>query len=192
MRNICRIIAQFPTYLLLEGLANKHLLDHFNDHSTESSLLKVHHDIPTALSVNKAYLLVLLDLSAAFDTIDIHRLICVLDKKFGVVGKAKAWFASYLLLRSQCINIGSCTSNEFPLKFGVPQFSVPYCSMYTLHLLKPSSHAMRSTTTNMQMTSSCTSSTIPSLMVILREQNIISLMHQCHLSLDEQKPAQTE
>ena len=78
----------------------------------------------TALSVNKACLLALLDLSPAFDTIDIDCLICVIEKQFGVVGKANAWFASYLSLRSQRINIGSCTSNEFPLKFGVPQGSV--------------------------------------------------------------------
>ncbi|XP_071803691.1 uncharacterized protein [Asterias amurensis] len=123
---------------LLERLANKRLIEHFNinnlnedlqsaykkHHSTDRTLLKVHHDISTALSVNKACLLVLLDLSAAFDTIDQDRLMCVLERQFGVVGKAKAWFASYLSHRSQRINIGSFTSDEFPLRFGVPQGSV--------------------------------------------------------------------
>ena len=121
---------------LLEWLANKRLINHFNinnlnedhqsayktPHSTKSALLKVHCDISTALSVNKACLLVLLDLLAAFDTIDIDRLICGLDKHFGVVGKDKAW--SYLSLCSHNTNIDSCTSDEFPLQCGIPQGSV--------------------------------------------------------------------
>ena len=130
--------------------------------------------ISTALSVNKACLLVLLDLSAAFDTIDQDRLMCVLKRQFGVVGKAKAWFASYHSHRSQHISIGAFTSDEFPLRFGVPQGFVLGPILFNVYTA-PLEAVMKYTTINMQMTSSYTSSTIQTLTVILNKQSITSL-----------------
>ncbi len=64
----------------LEGHLSTHKLHDYllsayrKDHSTETALLKVHHDIAAALDKKCMAALVLLDLSAAFDVID-HRIL---------------------------------------------------------------------------------------------------------------------
>ena len=68
--------------------------------------------------------LTLLDLSAAFDTIDHAILLSRLDDWFRVTGKALNWFKSYLTDRCQRIKIGDCLSSKADLKFGVTQGSV--------------------------------------------------------------------
>ena len=65
-------------------------------HSTESTLLKVHNDILKAVDNQQTVVLLLLDLSAAFDTVDHGILIHCLESRFGIKGKALQWFRSYL------------------------------------------------------------------------------------------------
>ena len=69
--------------------------------STETALLKVTSDILSDMDDNKVTLLVMLDLSAAFDTIDHSILLETLRKKGGILGKALDWFLSYLSNRFQ-------------------------------------------------------------------------------------------
>ena len=69
--------------------------------------------------------LTLLDLSAAFDTIDHHTILLRrLDDWFRVTGNALDWFRSYLTGRRQRIKLGDCLSSEADLKFGVSRGSV--------------------------------------------------------------------
>ena len=65
-------------------------------HSTESALLKVFNDINTAIDNQHECVLVLLDLSAAFDNIDHKILINRLENKYGISGLALEWLKSYL------------------------------------------------------------------------------------------------
>ena len=97
---------------------------HRKFHSTETALLKIHNDILASMDAGKVTALTLLDLSAAFDTIDHAILLRRLDDWFGVTGKALDWFKSYLTGRCQTIRLGDCLSSEADLKFGVPQGSV--------------------------------------------------------------------
>ena len=77
----------------------------------EMALLSIKNDIHLSLSRGAATALVLLDLSAAFDTIDHSTLVgCLLDW-FGVGGSALKWFFSYLTERYQSVKIGSTLSN---------------------------------------------------------------------------------
>ncbi len=92
-------------------------------HSTESALLKVKADILHNMEHQKVTLLVLIDLSAAFDTIDHNILLARLEDKFGITGKALQWHKSYLTDRRQCINLSGTRSCEAVLKYGVPQGS---------------------------------------------------------------------
>ena len=75
-------------------------------HSTETTLFKVKVDILRAMDNQEVVCLVLLDLLAAFDTVNHDILIARLLDRFGVGGTALEWFRSYLSGRSQCVAIG--------------------------------------------------------------------------------------
>lgn len=93
-------------------------------HSTETALLRVHHDLTVALDRNCCAVLLMLDLSAAFDTIDHSILLQRLEFSFGICNSALSWFRSYLEGRSQKVAVGTTHSNSIKLNFGVPQGSV--------------------------------------------------------------------
>ena len=93
-------------------------------HSTETALLKIVNDLLAALDVNHISLLSLLDLSAAFDTIDHSILLSRLHHTFSISGSALSWFQSYLSDRTQVISANGAFSAPAALNFGVPQGSV--------------------------------------------------------------------
>ena len=68
--------------------------------------------------------LMLLDLSAAFDTVDHQILIEVLRRRFGVSEKALDWLADYLSGRYQVVRAGGSDTGNSALHFAVPQGSV--------------------------------------------------------------------
>ena len=78
-------------------------------------------------------LLILLDLSAAFDTVNHDIMLRRLEYSFGIQGKALSWFASYLSGRTQRIMINESLSKPFKLECGVPQSSCPGPLLFTLH-----------------------------------------------------------
>ena len=78
-------------------------------------------------------LLALLDLSAAFDTLDHAILIKRLELSFGIKGSALSWFKSYLATRSQSVQIGKTISDSVLLNYGVPQGSVLGPILFTLY-----------------------------------------------------------
>ena len=102
-------------------------------HSTETALLKIHNDITLSREAGKATALTLLDLSAAFDTIDHTILLRRLDYWFGVTGKALNWFKIYVTERCQKAKLGDCLSSKADLTFGVTQGSVLHPLLFTLN-----------------------------------------------------------
>ena len=93
-------------------------------HSTESALLKVQNDILRTVDHGGVVVLVLLDLSAAFYTIDHSILLDRMRHQLGINGVAHAWFESYLTGRTQRIRIGDAWSLAKFLLYCVPQGSV--------------------------------------------------------------------
>ena len=75
------------------------------------------------MNTQRVTLLILLDLSAAFDTVDHGILLRRLNTTFGIRGKVLEWFSSYLLGRSQRILFDGIKSDSFDLRSGVPQGS---------------------------------------------------------------------
>lgn len=102
-------------------------------HSTETALLRVQSDITNALDQGCSVALVMLDLSAAFDTIDHSLLLQRLETMFGINGNALQWFSSYLSGRNQSVSINGDLSEPRLLDFGVPQGSVLGPKLYCLY-----------------------------------------------------------
>ena len=92
-------------------------------HSTETALLKVHNDIILNMDQQEVTLLVLLDLSAAFDTIDHEILTDTMESECDVIGNALKWIKSFLSHRKQRVKIKQEFSTNFTLSCGVPQGS---------------------------------------------------------------------
>ena len=102
-------------------------------HSTETALLKVKNDLCRSVDDHGAAVLVLLDLSAAFDTIDHGILLRRLEERFGITGAALSWISSYLSDRKEVVRIGQSLSQERQLCYGVPQGSVLGPLLFTLY-----------------------------------------------------------
>ena len=106
-------------------------------HSTETALLRVHNDIVSAVDKGHGVCLILLDLSAAFDTVDHTILLTFLEQHIGLEGPPLDTFKSYLTHRTQCVSINGVLSELNELMYGVPQGSVlgplAFC-IYTLPL----------------------------------------------------------
>ena len=93
-------------------------------HSTETALVRVCNDLLCILDERRTAILVLLDLSSTFDTIDHGIMLTRLKDRFGITGTTLKWFESYLTNRSKNIQVHGRTSEERPVAFGVPQSSV--------------------------------------------------------------------
>ena len=76
------------------------------------------------MSQQKVTALRLLDLSAAFDTIDHSILIHRLSSWFGLNGEVLSWLKSYLSSRNFVVNNNTTMSDQFSLNQGLPQGSV--------------------------------------------------------------------
>ena len=102
-------------------------------HSCETALLRVLNDLLSTVDAKRDAVLVLLDLSAAFDTIDHNILIQRLKIRYGLSGSVLEWFDSYIRGRNQVIKIGDSKSDPHLLLSGVPQGSVAGPQIFTLY-----------------------------------------------------------
>ena len=127
------VAVQFKDHLIRNKLQELMQSAYRKGHSTETALLRVQNDILQAIDNNKIIMLVLLDLSAAFDTIDHALLLSRLEHRFGVKSKALAWFKSYLSERKQFVTINGVRSSPRNLKYGVPQGSVMGPILFTCY-----------------------------------------------------------
>ena len=135
-----------------EKVAANQLISHMFDHSIgemfQSSYkechstprlhyFRVNNDILRVLDKGQCVLLILLDLSAAFDTID-HGILLERHVRYvGVTGCALQWFKDYLANRKQSVLINGHRSAESSLAQGVPQGSVLGPILFTVYMLPP-------------------------------------------------------
>ena len=118
-------------------LQNNNIEDPFQSayrpsHSVETAIVCIQDDVLRSLDARKHVALVLLDLSAAFDTID-HCILLEELHRIGVRGDALRWMSSYLTDRTQCVSVDDHLSCEIRLQHGVPQGSVLGPLLFSLY-----------------------------------------------------------
>ena len=123
-----KILEKVVAYQLVSHLNKYNLFSGFQSayypgHSTETALLQVVNDLLLAIDEGKLSVLVLLDLSAAFDTINQDILLHRLQHVFGIQGTVLSWFRSYLTKDSKMFQFKALILNKLSC-VGVPQGSV--------------------------------------------------------------------
>ena len=103
---------------------NPHQSAYCKHHSTETALLYIHDHLISAIGSQKLSCLCLLNLSAAFDTIDHSILLTRLSSRFVIHGSVLNWFKSYLSSRSFRVRCNNTFSSLCTSSCGVPQGSV--------------------------------------------------------------------
>ena len=120
-RLVCR---QLVTFLQKHNLLPTHQSAYRRQHSTETAVLKIVSDLLLACDRGQVSLLALLDLSAAFDTVDHSILIDRLQSAFGIRGPVIEWIHSFVTSRMQSVSFAGEKSTWSAIMCGVPQGSV--------------------------------------------------------------------
>ena len=81
------------------------------NHSCETLLLKLIDDIRVTVDSNSGVVLLILDLSAAFDTVDHNKLLHILKSKYYIARSALDWLRAFLTGRSQRVKVGNSFSD---------------------------------------------------------------------------------
>ena len=130
-----RIVAkQLNDYMSANNIHEPFQSAYREHHSVETALIRVQNDILMSIDKGNAVLLVLLDLSAAFDTVNHETLIRRLQN-IGIGGSVLNWFRSYLTDRFQKVTIAGNSSSKRPLNHGVPQGSVLGPKLFSIYML---------------------------------------------------------
>ena len=130
------VASELADYLSFNSLHESFQSAYKRYHSSETALLRVHNGILRSIDNGGGVIIVLLDLSAAFDTVNHELLLSRLSPCYGLYGSVLNWFTANLTNRTQFVNINGTTSTIRHLGVGVPQGSVLGPLLYTLLLLR--------------------------------------------------------
>ena len=137
---LSKVLEKTVATQLQDHLTHNNLFEKFQSgfrsaHSTETALLRVTNDLLMAADSGSPSLLILLDLTAAFDTVDHTILLKRLHNTAKITDHALQWFKSYLSDRTEHIALGGCESRTLPVTCGVPQGSVLAPILFTIYML---------------------------------------------------------
>ena len=131
---ICERVAlnQLMTYITTKRRLSEHQSGNKKLHSCETLNVMITDKALEAMDAKKVTLVVLLDLSKAFDSID-HATLLAKLQALGVSSASLDWFKSYLSGRLQCVRIGAETSSLQGISHGVPQGSILGPALFTIY-----------------------------------------------------------
>ena len=118
------VLRQLNEHMKRNGLEVDEESAYKKHHSTETIMIKVVNDLLISFDSKSATVLLMLDLSAAFDTVCHSRLLKILHDELKITGVVLKWFKSFLQGRTQRTRLGSVLSEPVDIEFGVPQGSV--------------------------------------------------------------------
>ena len=123
------VATRLDLHMETNELNSKYAYGYKKGHSPETLLMNVTNDILEAFDNKQATVMLLLDLSAAFDTVDQDKLLDILHNEIGIRGTCFKWFTSFLKNRTQRVKINDSFSDSVTLDFGVAQGTVlgPRC-----------------------------------------------------------------
>ena len=126
---LSKIIEKCVSLQLVKYLEDNSLLSKFQSgyrkhHSCETATTRIHNDILVTIDKRSKVVLLLLDLSAAFDSVNHQRLLKKLQFSYGIRGVTLEWIRSYLQSRSFSVKVKDSCSPETVLEVGVPQGSI--------------------------------------------------------------------
>ena len=128
------VLIQLHNHMDLNKIHISHQSGYKPGHSCETLLLSLVDKTLKIMDSNKCIILLLLDLSAAFDTVDHDRLLWILFNEIGLRGIALQWFSSYLRNRRQAVKIKGNTSDFLDISHGVPQGSVLGPTLFNIYV----------------------------------------------------------
>uniref|UniRef100_A0A3B3DTT0 Reverse transcriptase domain-containing protein n=1 Tax=Oryzias melastigma TaxID=30732 RepID=A0A3B3DTT0_ORYME len=137
---LAKILEKLVFIQLNDFISGNNILEKFQSgfrahHSTEMALVRVLNDLRSNADMRKVSVLVLLDLSAAFDTVDHPILLSRLHGMVGITGTALNWFKSYLTDRDFIVKLNDFSSEKHRLTCGVPQGSILGPTLFNLYML---------------------------------------------------------
>ena len=124
---------QFVEFLTTHDKLSTYQSGNRKMHSTETALINVTDNILKAIDEKSASLLVLLDMSKAFDSLN-NKLLLEKLRKLGLKASVISWFSSYLSSRYQRARYEHSVSDLLPLTNGVPQGSILGSALFTVYM----------------------------------------------------------
>ena len=135
---ISKLVEQAILMQFYKHCREHHLLPDFQSayrkgYSTKTSLKKITNNIFWSTERKEVTAVIVLNMSAAFDTVDHDLLLDILHKRFGIADTALQWYQSYLRPWGMKVHINNAYSSIRSLNYSVPQGSASGANLFTAY-----------------------------------------------------------